>query len=46
MIHIPTHRCVLVSKQVNIYRKRKNATQPFRKHSHLFYQNKPGEYDE
>ena len=33
-------------KQVDISRKGKNPTQPFRKHSHLFYQNKPGEYHE
>ena len=45
-IHIPTHRCLLVSKQANIYREGKKPTQPFRKHSHLFYQNKPDEYHE
>ena len=44
--HTHKHRCVLVSRQVNIFRNGKTPTQPFHKQSHLFYQNKPREYHE
>ena len=40
------HRCVLISRQEISSEKVKPPTQPFHKQSHLFYQNKPGEYHE
>ena len=44
--HTHTPMCIGFKKKLISTERVKNPTQPFRKHSHLFYQNKPGEYHE